>query len=121
MVKVRVMGHHRVQQSLLDLFSVSVFQTRPTELPVDPATLLTAAARLGVDGLLATLVTGSALEKHLHSQSSSTCSDPVTESDLKEVSGVTSQSTENSTPQLELKTSSIHEVRFLKETLHCLH
>lgn len=54
----------RIKQSLLDVFSVSVPQTRPTELALDPTALLTTTARLGVDRLLATLVTGGALGTH---------------------------------------------------------
>lgn len=54
----------RIEQRLLDVLSVSVPQARPTELTLNPTTVLTTAARLGVNSFLAALVTRRALKIH---------------------------------------------------------
>lgn len=51
-----------IEQGLLDILSVSVPQTRPAELTLNPPTLLAAAARLGVDSFLTALMTGGACD-----------------------------------------------------------
>lgn len=54
----------RIKQRLPDIFSVSVPQTRPTELTLNPPTVLAAAACLGVNSFLTALMTCGALEKN---------------------------------------------------------
>lgn len=52
----------RIQQRLLDILSVSVSQTGPTELTLNTSTVLTAAARLSVNSFLTALMTCGALK-----------------------------------------------------------
>lgn len=55
----------RIKQCLLDILSVSVPQTRPTELALNPPTLITAATCLSVHCFLTALMTRRALRsKH---------------------------------------------------------
>ena len=51
----------RIKQRFPDILSISVPQARPTELTLNPTTVLTAAARLSVDSFLSALVTRGAL------------------------------------------------------------
>ncbi len=52
----------RIKQRLLHVLSVSVPQAWPTELTLNPPTVLAAAARLCVNGFLAALMTCGALK-----------------------------------------------------------
>lgn len=53
----------RIKQRLSDILPVPVPQTRPAELTLNPAAALAAAAGLGVDGFLTTLMASRALRK----------------------------------------------------------
>lgn len=57
-----VLVSDRIKQRLPDILSVSVPQAWPTELTLNPTTVLTAAARLSVDSFLSALVTCRALK-----------------------------------------------------------
>lgn len=67
----------RIKQCFPDVLSISVPQARPAELALNPAAILTATARLCVNGLLTALMTRRPL-KHVHHKDVSTFSKSIT-------------------------------------------
>lgn len=62
----------RIKQRLPDILSVSVPQTRPTELTLNPPTVLTATACLRVNSFLTALMTCRALKIHKETSTTKT-------------------------------------------------
>lgn len=60
-----VLGYHqsdRIKQRFFDILSISVPQTRPAELTLNPTAVLTATARLCVNSFLTALMTRGTLK-----------------------------------------------------------
>lgn len=55
-------GTYRIQQSILDLFAITVSKAGTTELAPDAPAVWVSAVGFGVSGFLATLMTGRALK-----------------------------------------------------------
>lgn len=67
----------RVKQHRVDILSIAVLQTQPTELTSDPSTETTATHCLGVQSLLPALVAWAALQEQTHTHTPHQPSQPV--------------------------------------------